>query len=466
MSPGGRPGTEADLALSGFADATEIGRGGFGVVYRCREVAIGRTVAVKLLHTDLDPASRARFFREGRAMGGLSGHPNVVDVLHVGESTGGRLFIVMPFLAGGSLSEKLQRDGPVPWPDAVRMGVRLCGALESAHRLGTLHRDVKPANVLLSDYGEAQLTDFGIARIQGGFETMSGAFTGSVAYSPPDIMEGAAPSPRSDVYGLAAALFTIIAGEAAFARRPDEEIVAQYLRIRSSPVPDLRGDGVPDDLCTVLEQAMAKSAEDRPATAQEFGRALQDVQRRAGRPVSEMATPAAVAATTTAQGPPDAPREPRPGTRRGTRDGAGPSGTMPDATQRPVPVRPPSTARTLAAPPAASSRPAAQPPAQPPARTPPFRPSDGPRAEPATAQRGNTLRGNTLRADDPLAGATRPSPADSGGSARLWRRAVVVLLVLALLTAVVLAVVVGVRAISATVGSGPVPGLPAVSGAA
>ena len=97
VTAGGRPAIVVDLARAGFTDAVEVGRGGFGVVFRCTQEALNRTVAVKLLHTDLDTVSRERFFREGRAMGGLSGHPNVVDVLQVGVTHSGRPYIVMPF---------------------------------------------------------------------------------------------------------------------------------------------------------------------------------------------------------------------------------------------------------------------------------------------------------------------------------------------------------------------------------
>ncbi|MFC4945475.1 DUF1668 domain-containing protein [Pseudonocardia sp. GCM10023141] len=290
---GGRPAVVLDLNRAGFSDATEVGRGGFGVVFRCHQEALNRTVAVKLLHTDLDTVSRERFFREGRAMGGLSGHPNVVDVLQVGVTDSGRPYIVMPFQSLDSLAARVRREGPVVWTDAIRLGVRLAGALESAHRVGTLHRDVKPANILLSDYGEAQLTDFGIARIEGGFETATGAFTGSLSYTAPEVLNGHPPTPASDIYGLAAALFSIIAGRAAFERREGEEIIAQFLRITGQPVPDLRGHGVPDELCDVLERAMAKNPLERPASSEEFGHELQEVQRAAGLPVAEMALPAA-----------------------------------------------------------------------------------------------------------------------------------------------------------------------------
>lgn len=293
VTAGGRPAIVIDLARAGFTDAVEVGRGGFGVVFRCTQEALNRTVAVKLLHTDLDTVSRERFFREGRAMGGLSGHPNVVDVLQVGVTHSGRPYIVMPFQSLDSLAVRVRREGPIPWEEAARLGVRLAGALESAHRVGTLHRDVKPANILLSDYGEAQITDFGIARIEGGFETATGAFTGSLSYSAPEVLNGRPPTPASDIYGLAAALFSVIAGRAAFERREGEEIIAQFLRITGQPIPDLRGHGIPDDLCAVLENAMAKDPAARPASAEAFGRQLQQVQRDAGLPVAEMALPVA-----------------------------------------------------------------------------------------------------------------------------------------------------------------------------
>ncbi len=293
VTAGDRPSVVADLASCGYTDAVEVGRGGFGVVYRCTQASVGRTVAVKLLHTDLDPVGRERFMREGRAMGGLSGHPNVIDLLHVGVTPKGRPYIVMPFRSMDSLAVRVRRAGPIPWQEATRLGIRLAGALECVHRVGTLHRDIKPANILLSDYGEPQITDFGIARIEGGFETTTGSFTGSLAYSAPEVLNGRRPSPASDIYGLAAALFTVVAGYPAFERRDGEEMIAQFLRITGQPVPNLRIAGVPETLCAVLERGMAKDPDDRPARAEMFGQELQEVQRAAGIPVTEMALPVA-----------------------------------------------------------------------------------------------------------------------------------------------------------------------------
>ena len=165
-------GVPAELRAAGFEDPEEIGRGGFGVVYRCSQPELDRTVAVKVLTSDLDPDNLERFVREQVAMGKLSGHPHIVTIFQVGTTATGRPYIVMQYHPHGSLEAKIHDSGPLGWADALHIGVKVAGALETAHRRGTLHRDVKPANILLTEYGEPQLTDFGIARIIGGFETV------------------------------------------------------------------------------------------------------------------------------------------------------------------------------------------------------------------------------------------------------------------------------------------------------
>ena len=165
----------AELAGTGFNDVQEIGRGGFGVVYRCTQEGLDRQVAVKVLTVALDDENRARFFREQRAMGRLTGHPNIVNILQVGATDGGLPYIVMPYHPQDSLEARIRTGGPLPLDQVLRVGVKMAGAVESAHRLGILHRDVKPANILLTEYGEPELADFGIAHISGGFETATGA---------------------------------------------------------------------------------------------------------------------------------------------------------------------------------------------------------------------------------------------------------------------------------------------------
>ncbi|MBV8178268.1 MAG: protein kinase [Mycobacterium sp.] len=285
------PDIPAELRDAGFEDVAEIGRGGFGVVYRCAQPLLDRTVAVKVLTADLDGDNLDRFLREQHAMGRLSGHPHIVTILQVGTTTRGRPFIVMPYHAKNSLEALIRRHGPLDWRETLRIGVKLAGALEAAHSAGILHRDVKPGNILLTEYGEPELTDFGIARIAGGFQTATGLITGSPAFTAPEVLEGKTPTPASDVYSLGATLFCALTGHAAFERRTGEKVVAQFLRITSQPIPDLREHGFPADVAAVIERAMARDPATRPASAAAFGDELRDVQRAGGVAVDEMARP-------------------------------------------------------------------------------------------------------------------------------------------------------------------------------
>src|SRR5271156_3424040 len=285
------PDIPAELRDAGFQDVAEIGRGGFGVVYRCAQPLLDRTVAVKVLTADLDQENLDRFLREQHAMGRLSGPPTIVTILQVGTTTRGRPFILMPYHAKNSLEALIRRHGPLDWCETLRIGVKLAGALDAAHSAGILHRDVKPGNILLTEYGEPELTDFGIARIAGGFQTATGVITGSPAFTAPEVLEGKTPTPASDVYSLGATLFCALTGHAAFERRSGERVVAQFLRITSQPIPDLREHGMPDDVAAVIERAMARDPSDRPASAAEFGEELRELQRSRGVFVDEMAHP-------------------------------------------------------------------------------------------------------------------------------------------------------------------------------
>lgn len=278
----------AELAAVGFEDAVEIGRGGFGVVYRCTQATLDRAVAVKVLTAEFDDDNRARFVREQQAMGRLTGHPNIATVLQEGVTEGGHPYLVTPYYPRDSLQEWLRRDGPLPVEEVLQIGVKIAGALESAHRSGILHRDVKPGNILLTDYGEPALTDFGIAHIAGGFQTTTGVLTGSPAFTAPEVLEGGEPTPAADVYGLGSTLFCALTGHAAFERHTGESVVTQFLRITTQPIPDLRENGVAADVSDAVEAAMSRNPADRP-TAAALGDGLRQVQHRHGFPVSEIA---------------------------------------------------------------------------------------------------------------------------------------------------------------------------------
>ena len=167
--------------------------------------------------------------------------------------------------------------------------MKLCGALETAHRTGTLHRDIKPANVLVNDYGEPQLSDFGTARIAGGYKTVTGFFTGTLSYTAPEVLAGNPPTVAADVYSLGASLYALIAGSPPHERKADEDLIAHYLRITSTPVPDLRPQGIPADVCAAIEKALSREPADRYASAAEFGRELQFAQRHNGLTPDQMA---------------------------------------------------------------------------------------------------------------------------------------------------------------------------------
>ncbi|MFC9357416.1 protein kinase [Rhodococcus sp. NPDC057014] len=239
-------------------------------------------VAVKVLDADLDDENRSRFLREQRAMGRLTGHPNIVNIFQVGATDSGRPYIVMQYHPRDSLDRLIREHGPLPLDQALRLGVKMAGALETAHRQGIVHRDVKPGNILITDYDEPQLSDFGIAHVAGGFETTSGAVTGSPAFIAPEVLGGAAPSVAADIYSLGATLFCALTGHAAFERRSGEQLVAQFLRITTAPTPTLGEHGISEDVSAVIERAMAVAPGDRYGSAAELGDQLRLVQDRHG----------------------------------------------------------------------------------------------------------------------------------------------------------------------------------------
>lgn len=279
-----------DLGIPGYEGAVEIARGSYGIVYRARHVNRGETVAIKFLYGSAGEQAGRRFERERRAMVALSGHPHVVAVHDWGFTVSGQPYLVMDYMAGGSLADRLAH-GPLPWVQATEMGVKLAGALEAVHRAGVLHRDLKPANLLLSADGEPHLGDFGIARIEGS-HSATAAVMATVAHAAPEILGGRPASVASDVYGLASTVFALLSGRSPFDRPGDEGLGPLVTRIATEPVPDLRPAGVPEALCRAIEGAMAKDPADRPASAAAFGQALQAAQPPAGKAVTQMVTDA------------------------------------------------------------------------------------------------------------------------------------------------------------------------------
>ncbi|MER7167979.1 serine/threonine-protein kinase [Micromonospora sp. NPDC000207] len=287
---GGGPGI--DLGVPGCTDAVPVGRGGFGVVYRAWQPDFHRWVAVKVIAADWAGPSRTRFERELRMLGRLSDHPHIVTLHQAGRTAAGNPYLLMAYEDGGSLADRLAAPPAVPdgetappgWVDAVAGGVAVAGALETAHRAGVLHRDVKPGNILVSRYGEPKLADFGLARSRA--EVPEGGrrrITASVPYTAPEVLRGEPASVASDVYALAATVLHWIRGERAFTGDSEPELLR---RIAAEPVPDLRPDGVPEAVCAAVERAMAKSPADRQPSVAAFAGELRHAQRAAGHPVT------------------------------------------------------------------------------------------------------------------------------------------------------------------------------------
>ena len=278
------------MEVDGYEDLVEVGRGGFGVVYRAWQPSLGRAVALKVVAGSglLSAEDRRRFEREALAMGQLSWHPNIAGIYGTGETSAGQPYLAMEYFVAGSLGDRIRQRGALPPAAVLDYGVSLAGALQSAHDAGLLHRDIKPDNVLVDDFGVPKLADFGIAVIAGHTRTASGVITGSVAHVAPEILNGEPASERSDVYSLGSTLFELAAGHSAFVRPDDESIVAIALRVASHPTPDLRPLGIPGPVADVVEASMTKSPADRFQSMEAFGRALQHAQRATGQPITAL----------------------------------------------------------------------------------------------------------------------------------------------------------------------------------
>ena len=290
--------------VAGCRVVEPIGRGGMGVVYLAEQVSLGRRVALKLLTRELagDPGFRERFQAEARVAASLD-HPNVVPIYAAGESDG-ELYIVMRWVAGGDL-RGLLRDGPVAPERAASLTAQVASALDAAHARGLVHRDVKAANVLLSDDGEtAYLTDFGLTKAAATTSglTRTGQWLGTLDACAPEQIEGRRVDARTDVYALGCLLFQLLTGSVPYPRDHDAAKVWAHV---NAPVP------APSELVPTLDRrwdeviarALAKAPEDRFASAGGLGRAALAVA--AGEPFSERDDDRSVATGPAAPGPDD-----------------------------------------------------------------------------------------------------------------------------------------------------------------
>ncbi|MFI5955638.1 serine/threonine-protein kinase [Cryptosporangium sp. NPDC051539] len=280
--------------VPGFPILSVLGSGGFSTVYRALQESIGREVALKIDHRVLlDEGDRARFFAEVRAAGQVSGHPNVIDIHDAGITADGRAYLVMELCPAGSLADYLRSHGPMPLVDVLDVGVAIADALAAAHRVGVVHRDVKPANVLYDRYGHPELADFGLAaRYDPTTESTETLELLTPAYAAPEMFWSRRPTPAVDVYGLSATLYSLLTGRAP--RWPTGEMNltdAEIEALHSASVPGI--PGVPESVVAVLRAGMAREPENRLPTAGALRDALRAERSALGRASERFSDPGA-----------------------------------------------------------------------------------------------------------------------------------------------------------------------------
>jgi serine/threonine protein kinase len=250
----------------------QLGEGATGVVYRATDGV--KEVAVKLLRA-ADPVAQKRFAREAK-LARASESRHLVPILELGDG-----YLVMPLYRGGSLADRLRAEWRLSVPDTIDLAAQLAKGLDALHAQGIVHRDVKPSNVLLDGEGTAALADFGLARGEESTQlTREGQLVGTPHYLAPELIEGAAATPASDVYALGCVLYECLAGGPPFAGRGDAQIGFAHL-VEPPPDPRTRRPELSADMSAAVVSALAKDPAARPTTATALARMLH-VARIAG----------------------------------------------------------------------------------------------------------------------------------------------------------------------------------------
>jgi serine/threonine protein kinase len=264
---------QAGHRLGPYRIEARLGQGGMGMVFRAAGDD-GRVVALKVLRDELvaDEAFRRRLAREARAAAEVR-HPNLVPVLDVGEADG-RVYLAVGYVEGRSLAERLAGDGPLGVPELVRLAAEVGDGLEALHGRGIVHRDVKPANILLATDGTAVLGDFGLAKNRAWTVlTRPGQVLGTLAYLAPERIRGEPAAPLSDLYALGCVLYECLAGAPPFAGRGVLRVGMAHLEEEPGDPAAGRAD-VPPALAWTVRQALAKDPARRPPTPAALARML------------------------------------------------------------------------------------------------------------------------------------------------------------------------------------------------
>ena len=248
-------------AVPGLVDLTVLARGGHATVYRATQAAVFRDVAVKVENGTLeDERDQRRFIREARAAGRMSSHPHVVDLYDVGVTDDGHPYMIME-LCRGNYGQRM-RSNPLGPSEARAIGGKIADALVGAHTEGVLHRDVKPENILITQFGEPVLADFGLAVLT---EAREASITLELtpAYAAPEMFDGGRAVPASDVYALCATLYALMRGRPPRWRDNASPSLATLMDLFGERIPDL--PGAPPELSALLRQGMSNDPARRPS---------------------------------------------------------------------------------------------------------------------------------------------------------------------------------------------------------
>lgn len=268
------PGLPAGAIVGSYRIDERIARGGMSAIYRATHTALDRVVALKLLSGEMahDRTTRERFTNEWRIAAGLR-HPNILTVYDAGE-VDGHLFLAMELIEGGDLGDVIARDGALSPAHALPILAQTADALDAAHAAGLVHRDVKPANVLLAG-DHVYLTDFGLSKVLGRNTrlTAPGRMVGTAEYLAPEQIRGEPVDARTDVYALGCVFYEVLTGSSPFIGESDFVLMYAHLEHEPPPVSE-RSPGLPPAVDEVVSQAMAKHPADRHASAGEAVGAL------------------------------------------------------------------------------------------------------------------------------------------------------------------------------------------------
>ena len=267
--------------LDGYRFVEFLASGGYADVFLYEQEYPRQRVAVKVLrHTDrsLD----REFVNEANRLAGLSDHPNIVRIQGASVTVDGRAYMVMEYCPPPHMGVRSRPDG-LPIEEALRIGVKVAGAVEAAHRSGVMHRDIKPSNILARANKEPVLIDFGIAGERRGEHLEEGSGI-SIPYAPPEVVFENAPGDElADVYSLGATVYALVAGRSPYEVFNGSNAAGELMaRMRTGKIPLTRRDGVPEGLERLFGYAMARRPDQRPRSAASLAQAIQEVERSLG----------------------------------------------------------------------------------------------------------------------------------------------------------------------------------------